>query len=145
MASTSYRFRLEHVRALRERREEQAKLELAGALQRRRRCRDQLADTHALISRACVAQMQARGDELRVHQAYLERLESTERLLADQLTGHERDVAGRRARLTACSQERAALEKLKQKGLDAHNRELAHVEQLLLDELACNRYWRQAA
>lgn len=145
MSGFTYRFRLERVRALRERREELAKLELAGALRRRQRCDQELTGARARIADAYAAQLQAAGADLRIHQAYLEHLERVQSRLAGELSGHEREVAGRRATLTVMAQERAALEKLKERGLDAHKRELARVEQLVLDEISGNRYWRQAA
>ena len=42
MNGPSFRFRLERVRALRERREDAAKQELAGAMMRHRRCEDEV-------------------------------------------------------------------------------------------------------
>jgi flagellar export protein FliJ len=145
MSGSSYRFRLERIRALRERREEEAKMELAGALMRRQQCREELTRAEARIADARRAQLDAACAELRDHQAYLERMEQARRLTLDELARHEQDVAGRRARLVTASQEREALEKLKEKGLDAHNREQARVEQITLDEIAGNGYWRRAA
>jgi flagellar export protein FliJ len=145
MNGPSYRFRLERVRALRQSREEQAQMELAGALMRRRRCQDEIRQATDRIQEARQAQLHALANDLLHHQAYLERLESSHRLLVEELVRHERDVTGRRVTLTARSQDRQALEKLKEKGLDAHNREVARVEQLVLDEIAGNGYWRRAA
>jgi flagellar export protein FliJ len=145
MNGHSYRFRLERVRALRERREEEAQMELAGAMMRRRRCQDEIVQAVDRISSARQAQSQARGNELRDYQAYLERMEQSHRLLVEELARHEKEVADRRATLTARSQDRQALEKLKEKGLDAHNCEVARIEQITLDEIAGNGYWRRAA
>jgi flagellar export protein FliJ len=145
MNGHSYRFRLERVRALRERREEEAQMELAGAMMRRRRCQDEIARAVDRIASAHAAQIRARGNDLRDHQAYLERMEHAHRLLLEELTRHEKEVADRRVTLTARSQDRQALEKLKEKGLDAHNREVARIEQITLDEIAGNGYWRRAA
>jgi flagellar export protein FliJ len=145
MNGHSYRFRLERVRALRERREEEAQMELAGAMMRHRRCQDQITQMAERIGSARRAQSQARGVDLREHQAYLERLEQSHHLLVEELARHEKEVADRRVILTARSQDRQALEKLKEKGLDAHNREVARAEQIMLDEIAGNGHRRRAA
>lgn len=145
MAGTSYRFRLERVRALRERHEDEAKMELAGAMMRRSECQQQLIAAVGRIHSARAAQFDAAPTDLRSHQAYLERMEEAHRLLVDELARHDQEVAARRVTLTARSQDRQALEKLKEKGLDAHNREVARVEQMTLDEIAGNGYWRRAA
>ena len=145
MNGPSYRFRLERVRALRERREEEAKMELAGALMRQQRCHEELLRAEQRIATARRAQLHAAGGDLRDHQAYLERMENAHRLTLEELGRHDQEVADRRVALTAASQERQALEKLKERGLEAHNRELARVEQITLDEIAGNGYWRRAA
>jgi flagellar export protein FliJ len=133
------------VRALRERYEDEAKMELAGAMMRRQQCHTQLLSTGERIVSARRGQLSAAATELRDHQAYLERMEQVQRLLREELGRHDQEVAERRASLTARSQDRQVLEKLKEKGLDAHNRETARVEQLVLDEIAGNGYWRRAA
>ncbi len=145
MSGPSYRFRLERVRALRERREDEAKMELAGAMMRRQECHHAVELTVERIGGARLAQRAAHGNHLRDHQAYVERLEQNHRLLLEELGKRDQEVAARRATLTTRSQERQALEKLKEKGLEAHNREMARVEQILLDEIAGNGYWRRAA
>lgn len=145
MNGPSYRFRLERVRALRERREDEAKMELAGAMMRRSQCHEELMGAAERIIAARLSQLTASATDLLAHQAYLERMEEAHRLLTEELARHDREVAGRRATLTARSQERQALEKLKEKGLEAHNREIARIEQITLDEIAGNGYWRRAA
>jgi flagellar export protein FliJ len=145
MNGPSYRFRLERVRALRERREDEAKMELAGAMMRRQECHHAVLLTVDRISGARLAQRDAHPSHLRDHQAYVERLEQNHRLLLEELGKRDQEVAARRATLTTRSQERQALEKLKEKGLETHNRETARIEQILLDEIAGNGYWRQAA
>ena len=120
-------------------------LAMVIAMMRRRRCQDEIVQAVDRISSARQAQSQARGNELRDYQAYLERMEQSHRLLVEELARHEKEVADRRATLTARSQDRQALEKLKEKGLDAHNCEVARIEQITLDEIAGNGYWRRAA
>jgi len=120
-------------------------MELAGTLMRRQRCQEELIAAELRIVEARRAQLRAAGTELRDHQAYLERLEEARRVKVAELAQREQDVADRRARLTVASQERQALEKLKERGLEAHTREQARVEQNILDEIAGNGYWRRAA
>jgi flagellar export protein FliJ len=145
MNGPSYRFRLERVRALRERREEQAKQEFAVALQARQRCQDELALIAGRIESARHAQFDAAADDLGAHQSYLERLERAHEVALQELARHELELSERRTALTKASQDLQALERLKEKGLDDHNREAARVEQIMLDEIAGNGYWRQAA
>ena len=91
------------------------------------------------------AQLHCAGDDLRAHQSYLERMEHARRLAARGARPHEPELAERRIALTKASQDREALERLKEKGLADHNREVARVEQITLDEIAGNGYWRRAA
>ncbi len=145
MNGPSYRFRLERVRALRERREEQAKQEFAVALQARQRCQDEVTGVAGRITGAHVAQLVAVADDLGAHQSYLERLERAHEVALQELARHELELSERRVALTKASQDLEALERLKEKGLDDHNREAARVEQNVLDEIAGNGYWRRAA
>ncbi len=145
MSGSSYRFRLERVRALRERREDQAKQEFGTAFQMRRNAADEVECAQDRIAAARSAQLYASGDELRAHQSYLERMETDHRLAAALLAQREDELEQRRRALTKASQDREALERLKQKGLADFNREAARVEQVMLDEIAGNGYWRKAA
>ena len=145
MNGPSYRFRLERVRALRERSEEQAKQEFAVALQARERCQDEVTRIRTRIDSAGAAQLHAAADSLRAHQSYRERLEHSLDLELQDLARREAELSERRVELTKASQDLEALERLKEKGLDAHNREAARVEQNMLDEIAGNGYWRRAA
>ncbi len=145
MHGPSYRLRRERVRARRERHEEQAKQEFAVALQARQHREDEVARTRARIDAARSAQLRASADDLRAHQSYVERLEHMLELEREDLTRCEVELAERRVALTKASQDLEALERLKEKGLDDHNREAARVEQNMLDEIAGNGYWRRAA
>lgn len=145
MNGPSYRFRLERVRALRERREEQVKQEFAVALQARQHRQDEVTGTRARIESARAAQLQALADDLQAHQSYVERLEQTLQLELEDLARCEVELSERRVALTKASQDLEALERLKAKGLDDHNREAARVEQNMLDEIAGNGHWRRAA
>jgi flagellar export protein FliJ len=93
MTGTSFRFRLERVRALRERREDVAKEELAGAMVAHRLCEEQ---EQAAADRVAQAQSEQRNgagapataSEMLARQAYLERSEQAH-------LDHEREVARR--------------------------------------------------
>jgi flagellar export protein FliJ len=145
MNGPSYRFRLERVRALRERHEEQVKQEFAVALQARQHREDEVARTRARIDSARRAQLDASPDDLRAHQSYVERLEHVLQLEIEELVRCEVELSERRVALTKASQDLEALERLKEKGREDHNREAARVEQIILDEIAGNGYWRRAA
>lgn len=148
MNGPSYRFRLERVRALRERREDEAKQALAGAMMRRRQCQVELTAAEARIADARRAQLEAgvtSPTELLARQAYLERVESAHRATLDDLRRHEDAVDGRRTALAKAAQDRQALERLKERGLAEHQVEVARVEQFTLDEIAINGYRRRAA
>ena len=145
MNGPSYRFRLERVRALRERHEEQAKQEFGVALQARERSQEEVTRTKTRIAAARQKQLGAGGDELHAHQSYLERLEHALELELQELARREVELSERRVALTKASQDLEALERLKEKGRDDHNREAARVEQNMLDEIAGNGHWRRAA
>jgi flagellar protein FliJ len=145
MNGPSFRFRLERVRALRERHEEQAKQDFAVALRLRQQCQDEVACADDRIVQAQRAQARAAGRELHAHQAYLERMENARTLALQELERQEIELEARRVALTKASQDREALERLKEKGLADHLREVARIDQITTDEIAGNGYWRRAA
>jgi flagellar FliJ protein len=145
MNGPSYRFRLERVRALRERHEEQAKQHFAIALLAHEHSQEELARVNARIESARSAQLTATGGDLIAHQNYVERLEHLRQLALQDVARREVELSERRMALTKASQDREALERLKEKGLVDHNREQARVEQNTLDEIAGNGHWRRAA
>ena len=140
MSSASFRFRLERVRALRERCEDAAKQELAEAMGRRLECEAQVAAAEERL-------------ELGVHvrprvlerQAYLERTELAHREQLQQLDLRHAEVDSRRDELTVAARERQALERLKEHRLADHQRETLRLEGQLLDEIAGQSSHRKAA
>jgi flagellar FliJ protein len=151
MNAVGYRFRLERVRALRERHEEQAKQSFATALQMRQssreleaRAQDRIIEARREQSRAG-GQLGACAGDLWAHQLYLERMEDAHRAALDELGRHELTLQQERVALTKASQDREALERLKAKGLAAHTLEAARAEQNTLDEIAGNGRGRRAA
>jgi len=150
MNGSSFRFRLERVRALRERREDAAKQELAGAMMRHRRCEDEVQAAAARLAGARAAQVDATrvtssATEMLARQAYLERAERAHQATRQDLQRHELELAQRRETLTQAARERQALERLKEHRRADHEREAARQEGLVLDEIAINGFRRRAA
>jgi flagellar protein FliJ len=150
MTGTSFRFRLERVRALRERREDVAKEELAGAMVAHRLCEEQEQEAADRVAQAHIEQRNgssaaATAGELIARQAYLERSEQAHLTSRRDLHRQELELDRRRDALTTAAMERQALERLKETRRADHEREVARREGLLLDEMAINGFRRRAA
>ena len=150
MNGSSFRFRLERVRALRERHEDAAKEELAGAMLRHRRCEEEMQAAAARIAGARAAQVDATrlpisATDLLARQAYLERAERAHQATRQDLQRQELELAQRRDALTQAARDRQALERLKEQRRADHEREVARQEGLKLDEIAINGFRRKAA
>src|ERR1700733_1849391 len=130
MNGSSFRFRLERVRALRERHEDTAKEELAGALVRHRRCEEEVQAAANRIANARAAQMDATqlpmsATDLMARQAYLERAERAHQATRQNLQRHEAELTQRRQVLIKAAQDRQTLERLKENQRADHEREAA--------------------
>jgi flagellar protein FliJ len=150
MNGSSFRFRLERVRALRERREDAAKQELAGAMMRHRRSEDEVNAAAARLAGARAAQVDttrtvSSATEMLARQAYLERAERAHQATRVDLQRHEVELTQRRETLTQAARDRQALERLKERRRADHEREAARREGLVLDEIAINGFRRKAA
>jgi flagellar FliJ protein len=150
MTGTTFRFRLERLRALRERREDVAKEELAGAMVAHRLCEEQeqaAADrvAQARSDQRTGATAPASASELLARQAYLERSEQAHVATRRDLHRQELELDQRRQALTVAAMERQALERLKENRRADHEREAARREGLMLDEMAINGFRRRAA
>ena len=150
MTGPSFRFRLERLRALRERSEDAAKLALAGAIQDHSHCEDEVraAGDRLLQARAAqldAATMPSSAGDLVARQAYLERAERLHVAMRGDLHRHEQELERRREALSVARQDRQALERLKEQRRVDHEREAARREGQVLDEIAINRYLRNAA
>ncbi len=100
MAGPSFRFRLERVRVLRERAEDEAKEAFAGAMMDRLRSEQEMEDAAQRVAQAREAQLGAAAapisaTELMARQAYLERSERAHQASQDDL--NRRDQAWRSA------------------------------------------------
>jgi flagellar FliJ protein len=148
---TSFRFPLERLRALRERGEDLAKQELAGALSRRESCADRLRAMGDQVDGAFAAQRTAASaasvspDELAAHQAYLERMELAREAGRLDLDRYEAEVGASRDALREAARQRQALERLKERRRSDHQRAEARAEGVVLDEIALVQHRRGAA
>ncbi len=148
MIGPSFRFRLERIRALRERREDEAKLQLGGAMARRQACEQQVSAAAERVTNARRSQFLTglcSATDLVARQAYLERVENAHRSTLNDLERFERDVVGRRTELVEAARDRQALEHLKARRLADHLRETARLDAVALDEIAINGFRRRTA
>jgi flagellar export protein FliJ len=148
--SRPFQFRLERVRALRERAEDHAREELASSLATRmngeamlRAAADEVSGAQDARRRGANAALS--GAELLALQAYLERTERQRESAALELDRRDAEVDARRAALTVRSQERQVLERLKDRRRADHNREMERREGALLDEMAIVAHRRMGA
>lgn len=151
MPPSQFRFRLERVRALRERKEELAKQDLALALGKLADSEDKLRDAGTRLERAredhshAVRNQTFSGADLRAGQAFLERVEAQRSAGVEELRRSESEVADRGAALSVAAQEHQMLERLKRRHKAEHVRELARIEGATLDEIAIDRFRRSTA
>jgi flagellar FliJ protein len=151
MLGAPFRFRLERVRALRERKEYLAKRELAQALEQLSHTEDRLRAADAWLAKAleehrsAASQGALSGPDLLAGQAFLERAEHQQRLGAHEVRRSEREVADRGVALGQAAQEHKMLERLKQRHRAEHLRERARREGEQLDEIAIERFRKRAA
>ena len=150
MAGPSFRFRLERVRALRERAEDEAKEAFAGAMMDRLRCEQEMADAANRVAQAREAQLSAgatpiSATELMARQAYLERSERAHQASREDLNRRDHVLEERREELTEAARERQALERLKEHRRIEFVAEQARIEAADLDEIALNGFRRRAA
>jgi flagellar export protein FliJ len=144
-----FRFRLERVRALRERKEQQAQQELAQAISSRTNTAAHLRAAEAHLEqahsdhRARAVEIQTlNADELVARQAFLERIEAQRGAHAQELKQREVVVADRDAKLTAAAGEHEMLKRLSERHRGEHERATASREQGALDEMTAARFGR---
>jgi flagellar FliJ protein len=151
MLAAPFRFRLERVRALRERKEYLAKRDLAQALDRLSHTEGELRAADARLAKAhdehrsTATEGSVSGADLLAGQAFLERVEDQRRLGAREVRRRRGEVADRGVALGRAAQEHKMLERLKQRQRAQHLRELARREGAELDEIAIERFRRRAA
>ena len=137
-----FTFRLERVRAVRERIEDQAKEDLATSLSDRTHGETMLRAASAELESAREKRVEtltagpATGNDLMAAQAYLEHTQRTREARALELDRRETEVAARREALTAAARERQVLERLKERRREDHIRESERRAGAAIDELA---------
>jgi flagellar FliJ protein len=151
-AAPSFRFRLERIRALRQRKEGLARLELARALSERAGSEDRLRRVEAHLEQAHTDQRHPVTDgqdptaaELLARQVFVEHVEAQRTMGMRDLERHDADVAERGAQLGRAAREREILERLKERRRSEHEREAGRREGALLDEIALEGHRRSAA
>jgi flagellar protein FliJ len=145
-----FRFRLERVRELRERKEDEAKRALANAMADHFRAEERLLEAERNIESARAAQLDASvgprsGLDLVAHQAYLERTESARAVSEQVVVRSEARVDTQRDELTEAARDRQALERLKARREAEFVAEAARLESNMLDEIAIINFRRRAA
>ncbi|MGA2165541.1 MAG: flagellar export protein FliJ [Solirubrobacteraceae bacterium] len=151
----SFRFRLERVRALRQRKELLAQEELARAITQRTGSQNRLRRVEEHLERAFVHQRLAAGEdgnatavsaaELLARQAFVEHVEAQRVMGIRELERHEADVADCDNQLGCAAREHEILERLKDRQRAEHEREAGRRENAQLDEIALERFRRSAA
>jgi flagellar FliJ protein len=150
MAGPSFRFRLERVRALRERAEDEAKEAFAGAMMDRVRSEQEMDEAAQRVAQAREAQLDVAAapvsaTELMARQAYLERSERAHQASREDLHRRDQALEERREEMTEAARERQALERLKENRRIEFVREQERIEAANLDEIALNGFRRRAA
>jgi flagellar FliJ protein len=141
-----FEFRLERVRALRERAEDEAKEHLAAAMAERDRWAERLAEATTRLHEARAASSAATSiSEMLAHQAFVERSEREQAAAELDLSRQDAEVDARRTALQHAAQERRVLEQLKEKQAAEHRRAADRRENEKLDELALAGFARRSA
>jgi flagellar export protein FliJ len=144
-----FRFRLERVRVLRERKEQQARQELAQAIASRANTAAELRAAEAHLEQAhsdhrarAIEVQTLNADELIARQAFLERIEAQRGAHAQELQRREAIVAERDVKLTVASSEHEMLKRLSERRRGEHERAASSREQGALDEMTAVRFGR---
>ena len=146
-----FRFRLERIRSVRERVEDQAREDLAASLAIRLKGEGMLraaeADLEAAKASRLAAgsQQVASGTDLVAAQAYVEHAERRREARMLDLDRCDADVEVRRQALLQAARDRQALERLKERKRAEHDVEAQRVAGIALDEMSLNMHRRQAA
>jgi flagellar FliJ protein len=144
---TSFTFKLEPIRALREQAERQAQEALAREL---RRQRDRETELDAATRRVDDARgtgelrpgAEVSGHDLRAFQAYMERVEREQKAAAHGVAAQALEVDAGRSRLAHAAAEHEALVRLKARKRSQHDRAVARAQTAALDEVAIARHRR---
>jgi flagellar FliJ protein len=147
--SRPFKFRLERVRSVRERVEEQAKEDLAASLALRVRGEGMLRAAEADLEaarqtrRSTGSGAAVSGVDLVAAQAYVEYAERRREARLLDLDRCDAEVETRRHALMRASQDRQALERLKDKKRREHDLESERMVGVALDEMSLNMHRRR--
>jgi flagellar FliJ protein len=146
-----FRFRLERIRSVRERVEDQAREELAASLALRLKGEGMLRAAEAELQAARDArlatgtQQAASGVDLVAAQAYVEQAERRRQARMLDLDRCDAEVEARRAALLQAAKDRQALERLKDRKKAEHAVESQRIAGIALDEMSLNMHRRRVA
>jgi flagellar FliJ protein len=145
VSARPFKFRLERVRALRERAEERASQELATSVAHHQRGEEALraaADRVTQARQERRATAQASGADLLAMQAYIERTQRAQQAAALDVDRREAEVDARRDALVHAAREHRALTRLEQRRREEHAAQAARLEGAVMDEVALTMHRR---
>jgi flagellar protein FliJ len=148
--SRPFNFRLERIRSVRERAEDQAREDLAASLALRLRGEGMLKAAEAELEearrsrRSTGSHAVATGVDLVSAQAYVEHAERRRQARLLDLDRCDAEVETRRYALVEAARERQALERLKDKQRKEHQVESQRIAGIALDEMSLNMHRRRA-
>jgi flagellar FliJ protein len=146
----AFRFRLERIRSVRERVEDQAREDLAASLAVRLKGEGMLRAAEAELAsaqekrRMTGTEIAASGVDLVTAQAYVEHAERRREARMLDLDRCDAEVEARREALLQAAKDRQALERLKERKRQEHDLEAQRVAGIALDEMSLNMHRRQA-
>ena len=146
----AFRFRLERIRSVRERVEDQAREDLAASLAIRLKGEGMLRAAEVELEsarqarRSAGVQQAASGIDLVAAQAYVEHAERRREARMLDLDRCDAEVEARRQALLQAAKDRQALERLKERKRQEHEVEADRVAGIALDEMSLNMHRRQA-
>jgi flagellar FliJ protein len=148
VSARPFKFRLERVRALRERAEQRASEELANSVAHHERGAQALraaAERVDLARQGHRATAQASGADLLAMQTYIERTQRAEQAAALDLDRREAEVHARRDALVHAAREHRALTRLEQRRRAEHAQQAARIEGAVMDEVALTVHRRSVS
>ena len=148
LVSAPFKFRLERVRALRERAEQRASEELATSVAHQRRGEQALQAAAERVAQARDgrrAVAHASGADLLAMQAYIERTQRAAQAAELDLGRREAEVDARRDALVHAAREHRALTRLEQRRREEHALQAARIEGAAMDELALTVHRRSVS
>jgi flagellar export protein FliJ len=147
VTGSAFRFRLERVRAVRERKEKLAQRDLADAISRRSSSAAVVREADASLEHArdeqrtiAAGRETVSATDLLARQAFLERVEAQRRIHVSELEQREVEVAERDAELATAASEHEMLNRLRERHRGGRPRDCARREVGVLDEIAATRF-----